>query len=148
MAVRVRVSTLRVDVGTVDFHILLTHTSLRVVTLTTTIISSLRVVAKCVLLTGVKPTPLGITLFVIPAIAKANHKGMLWGRMVGTSLSPTTSKARGITLTLSQRALAITGSPAKSQRLDAASAGNDSTRAQFLNLLQQQSRQMTGHAPR
>ena len=47
-----------------------------------------------------------------------------------------------------QMALAITGSPAKSQRLDAASAGNDSTRAQFLNLLQQQGRQMTGHAPR
>ena len=58
--------------------------------------------------------------------------------------SVTESQKRG----QQQMALAITGSPAKSQRLDAASAGTDSTRAQFLNLLQQQGRQMTGHAPR
>ena len=46
-----------------------------------------------------------------------------------------------------QMALAITGSPAKSQRVDAASAGADTHRAQFLNMLQQQSMQLSGRAP-
>ena len=46
-----------------------------------------------------------------------------------------------------QMALVITGSPAKSQRVDAASAGADTHRAQCLNMLQQQSMQLAGRAP-